>query len=271
MMAKSFYPVIGGVERTVYELARGLNRYYDITLLTVSEDRRFREESFDGIKVIKTPRFAKILSTPMSFNYPLWFKKLSINTDLIHLHSPHPVGELVLNTFPTYTKILTTYHFDIVKQSYLKWLYSPLLKTVFRKSQKIVTSNPNIIQTSSLLEDYQDKCIAIPFGIKISEYLLSQEQLKNALALKNKYSKPVILFVGRLVYYKGVEFLIKAMARIDANLIIIGEGPLRKRLGVLVNNLGIANKVEFIDHLPREDLLLYFNICDVFVLPSVAR
>lgn len=271
MLVKSFYPVIGGVETTVFELARGLSKKYSIIILTVSEDKNFRQEEKDGFEIIKAPRIAKILSTPFSIDYPFWVKRIINSADIIHLHSPHPIGELSLLVFPPSKKLLITYHFDIVKQKYLNPIYNPLLKYIFSRSEKIVVSNPNIIQTSSFLEKFRDKCVIIPFGIKIDEYLLNQEQIKNAGILKNKYKKPVILFVGRLVYYKGINYLIQAMATVDANLIIIGEGPLKKKLIALVDTLKITDKVEFLNHLPREQLMLYFSICDIFVLPSVAR
>lgn len=271
MLVKSFYPVIGGVETAAFELARGLSAKYSIIILTVSEDKNFRREEKDGFEIIKTPRIAKILSTPLSINYPLWVNRIINSVDIIHLHSPHPIGELSLLVLPTSKKLLITYHFDIVKQKYLNPIYNPLQNHIFSKSEKIVVSNPNIIQTSSFLENFRNKCVSIPFGIRINEYILNQDQIKNATMLKNKYKKPVILFVGRLVYYKGIEYLIRAMTMVDANLIIIGEGPLKKKLITLVDKLKVTDKVEFINHIPREQLMLYFNICDIFVLPSIAR
>jgi rhamnosyl/mannosyltransferase len=271
MMVKSFYPIIGGVETTVHDLARGLSNDYQITILTVSEDNEFRLEYYDGFKVIKTPRFAKVLSTPISFSYPLWVRKLTRKVDLIHFHAPHPLGELSLHLFPSNTRFLVTYHFDIVKQKKLKWIYYPSLKKILKKAEKIVVSNPNIIASSDFLSVFKKNCIEIPYGIKLEEYKLKPSLENRALNLKETYSKPLILFVGRLVYYKGVEYLLKAMQNIDANLLIIGEGSLRSDFIKIVDELNLNNRVEFKNHLPREELLLYFYICDLFVLPSVAR
>jgi rhamnosyl/mannosyltransferase len=271
MMVKSFYPVIGGVETAVYEVARGLSKDYDITILTVSEDKKFRLENYDGFKVVKTPRFAKVLSTPISFSYPFWVRKLSLEADLIHFHSPHPLGELSLHLFPSNTRLLVTYHFDIVKQKNLKWIYYPSLKKILQKAKKITVSNPNIITSSDLLSVFKDNCIEIPYGIRLEEYNLKPSIVGRALKLKEKYSKPLILFVGRLVYYKGVQYLIEAMQNIDAYLLIIGEGPLKNKLIKIVNKLNLTNRVEIKNHLSREELLIYFYICNLFVLPSIVR
>ena len=45
----------------------------------------------------------------------------------------------------------------------------------------------------------------------------------------------LIVSVGRLVYYKGFEYLIRAMTRVSGKLIIVGEGPLRAKLGALAS------------------------------------
>lgn len=271
MMVKSFQPIIGGVETAVYELARGLSKKYSITILTVSEDKNFRREEKDGFEVIKTPRFAKILSTPLSINYPFGVKKIINSADIIHLHSPHPIGEFSLLIFPPPKKLLITFHFDIAKQKYLNFIYQPLVKSLFEKSERIVFSNPNIINSSNILSNFSAKCVQIPYGITIDKYVLNDKDKLIVKKMKEKYHRPVILFVGRLVYYKGVQYLIKAMQKVDANCIIIGDGPLKKSLMKMVDKLCLSDRIEFKPHLPHNELLLNFSMSDIFVLPSVAR
>jgi rhamnosyl/mannosyltransferase len=87
--------------------------------------------------------------------------------------------------------------------------------------------------------------------------------------LRAQYGPRIILFVGRLVYYKGVEYLIKAMPEIEAKLILIGEGPLKKKLKEIVRSLSLWDKVVFQSPVPDSDLVAYYHACDVFVLPSV--
>jgi rhamnosyl/mannosyltransferase len=270
-MVKSFYPLIGGLETTVYEITSGLSKDYDITLLTVSEDRKFRDENYHRFRVIKTPLLIKTLSTPLSVSYPNWLKKLTQKTELIHLHSPHPLGEFSLRLFPPRARLVVTYHFDIVRQKNWKWLYDPLLKKIFKRADAIVVSNPNLLSSSEIIKLFSEKCVVIPYGIQIDEYRLNPEELKQASNLKTKYPKPLILFVGRLVYYKGLEYLIRAMQKVNAQLVIIGEGPLRKYLEALTQKLNLSARVEFVNHLSKKELRLYYHICDIFVLPSVAR
>jgi glycosyltransferase involved in cell wall biosynthesis len=81
--------------------------------------------------------------------------------------------------------------------------------------------------------------------------------------------KPILLAVGRLVYYKGFEYLIRAMAEVDASLIIIGKGPRKQSLVALAEELGVSDKVTILDEV--EDVNPYHHAADVFVLPSIAR
>jgi len=85
--------------------------------------------------------------------------------------------------------------------------------------------------------------------------------------------KKVVLFVGRLVPYKGVEYLLAAFNILktgEAALVIVGEGPLDGELKEKAASLGLKNVV-FAGAVPGEDLPGYYAACDVFVLPSVTR
>ena len=78
-------------------------------------------------------------------------------------------------------------------------------------------------------------------------------------------------FVGRLVPYKGIEFLIRAMENVKARLWIVGTGPLEASFKRLAAAKGIADRVVFLGHVADEDLLAYYHACDIFTLPSVTN
>ena len=82
---------------------------------------------------------------------------------------------------------------------------------------------------------------------------------------------PIILAVGRLIYYKGFEFAIRAMAQLPATLLLVGDGPLRASLEAISRELGITERVRFVGEVHNRDLLPYYLASDVFVLPSIAR
>lgn len=85
--------------------------------------------------------------------------------------------------------------------------------------------------------------------------------------------KFTILYLGRLVRYKGVNYLIKAFSKLrkdrdDVKLLIVGDGDFKNSLEGLVRELGTLN-IEFMGACDPKDKFYYYDICDVFVLPSV--
>jgi rhamnosyl/mannosyltransferase len=81
----------------------------------------------------------------------------------------------------------------------------------------------------------------------------------------------LILSVGRLVYYKGFEYLIRAMQQVRGRLIIIGDGPLNQKLSQLVAELGLGDKVVLAGEIQNADVTPYYHAADLFALASVAR
>jgi rhamnosyl/mannosyltransferase len=270
-VAKAFYPVIGGVEKTVYDIATAAAREFDVTVLAVSEDRRSSTEAFKDFTVTKVGKLAKLFSMPISLGYLPRFRELARHADLVHVHSPYPLGELTLVLNPVKVPVIVTYHFDVVRQRAVAPLYNPILHAVLRRADRIVATNPNTPRSSPILRRYPDKVSAIPFGIRVEKFALSDTDKESVLTLRRGFSRPLVLFVGRLVYYKGVEHLIRATAQVDADFVIIGDGPLKEGLVRLATDIGVASRVHFLEYLPRRELFKYFHASDLFVLPSVAE
>jgi glycosyltransferase involved in cell wall biosynthesis len=84
---------------------------------------------------------------------------------------------------------------------------------------------------------------------------------------------PKILFTGRLIERKGVEYLIKAMplilAKRRAILQITGNGDQRKNLEALANSLGLRESVQFLGFVSNQQLDELYSECDVYVNPSI--
>ena len=118
---------------------------------------------------------------------------------------------------------------------------------------------------------FKDKCQVIPFGINIEEFRLTPEIAKKAQEIREKYKEPLILFVGRIVPYKGLRYLIEAMKEIEAQLLIIGKGPLENRLKRLAKRLGIGNKIIWTGEVNRKDLISFYHACALLVLPSISN
>jgi len=77
------------------------------------------------------------------------------------------------------------------------------------------------------------------------------------------------LFVGRLVPYKGVDVLLRAMPHVPGSLVLVGDGPLRRDLEGLAVRLGLSGRVHFIGSVSQDDLVALFHAADLLALPSV--
>jgi glycosyltransferase involved in cell wall biosynthesis len=85
---------------------------------------------------------------------------------------------------------------------------------------------------------------------------------------------PLLLTNGRLVPQKGMYYLIEAFYMLkkyfkDAKLMIIGKGPLKDELASQCFRLGVQSSVSFVTGIPEEELPLYYNSADLFVLPTL--
>jgi rhamnosyl/mannosyltransferase len=113
------------------------------------------------------------------------------------------------------------------------------------------------------------KCTVIPLGIDLTPFLQSSSQ--GIGLIKEKYGSPIILFVGKLRYYKGLQFLLEAMKDIPAKLIVIGNGPMEKEWRNLASKLKINEKVFFLGEIGGEQLAHFYGASDIFVLPACER
>jgi len=96
------------------------------------------------------------------------------------------------------------------------------------------------------------------------------EEMKSLREIKEKY-KDFVLFVGRLNYYKGVQYLVEAMKEIDANLVIIGQGAEKSNLELKIKEFSLENKVFFLPPQGEKELINFYQAAKIFVLPSIFK
>jgi glycosyltransferase involved in cell wall biosynthesis len=135
----------------------------------------------------------------------------------------------------------------------------------------LVTSLARLYWKSIGVDD--NKLMTAPLQISLLE-VNEKDYLKFEELKKSFKCHKVVLYFGRLVKYKGVEYLIKAFAKLseenkEACLIIAGEGPERQRLEKLCKELKLDNRVHFTGFVKEEDKAAFFLLCDVFVHPAI--
>jgi rhamnosyl/mannosyltransferase len=164
-----------------------------------------------------------------------------------------------------------TYHADVVRQRRLLPLYNPILTRTFGAAQRIIASAEENVTSSPVLTRYRDKVTVIPFGVDAKALALSPDEAAAVEHRRAAASQPLVLFVGVLRPYKGLDVLLKAMARVPAQLVVVGRGPARFELTALAARLGITGRVNFLGEVSDSERRVLLHACDVFVLPSIDR
>ncbi len=219
------------------------------------------------VPVTRVASIGKLFSCSMAPTYPLWARKF--DADLIHVHMPNPLAELSALIADPDIPVVAQFHSDVVRQRNLLRLYGPFLDAFYRRANCIVVPTPRHIEISAFVSKYREKCRVVPFGVPLSRFELDEAGRDKVDELRD--GLPSVLCVGRLVSYKGVEFLIRALEEVKARLWIIGAGPLEDSLKNLAREKGLAGRIEFLGQVSDKDLIAYYHACDVFVLPSITN
>lgn len=271
MVNKLYPPWVGGMEVHLAQLARQLvaSGQVDVRVIVGQEQRgRFVEELVDGVPVLRAATIARVARTPITIGLARLLR--SVGADVYHFHSPYPWAEFVALGASLRAPIVVTWYHDIVRQRLLLKLYRPLLDRFLARAVRIVAWSPEALAGSPLLRRHAAKTTVIPGGIDTTPFVPCERSRGKAAALRRALapSGPVILFVGRLVYYKGVDVLLRAMAFVPGTLVVVGRGPLDAELRTLAGGLGIAGRVRFAGGVAADDLPPYYQASDVLVLPS---
>jgi len=116
-------------------------------------------------------------------------------------------------------------------------------------------------------------------GVDPEKYSPKQVSEEKKTELRQQYGLKendlMALFIGRLVWVKGVDKLIMAMPEVlkkvpNAKLVIVGLGDMQDYLKALVNKLKLQDAVKFrFEFVPEEERIVHYAACDVAVFPSL--
>jgi len=266
-IGKYYPPHVGGIETHLKLLCESIRDKFDVRALVASGTRYGGESIVDGVAVTRAATIVTIGGSPVCPSMISTLKTLE--PDIIHVHLPNPAAELTVMAARTRAAIVATWHSDVVRQRRLARMFAPIEQRFLARCAAIIATSANYIDSSELLCSLERRPVVIPYGIDASEYAAVPDAA--GAAIKSRYRAPILLAVGRLVYYKGFEYAIRAMAKIDATLLIVGDGPLRAALEAAARAAGVSDRVVFIGEMQPAEIIPYYHACEVFVLPSIAR
>ncbi len=270
-IGKFYPPYFGGIEKVNYDLVEGLNSQGIVTDVLCSNHTRTTEITENLYKIYRASTFKVVASTPISPKLISILKKIKDKYDIIHVHLPNPMANLALFLTRPKAKIILHWHSDIIKQKFILKFYSPLQKWLLQRADSVVITTPTYLEGSKTLQNYHQKVTYIPIGIDYKEFPINQTFLEH-LKRENQHKK-VILSLGRLVYYKGFEYLIESAKYLPKNflILIIGEGHLQEKLQHKINEKQLQHKVKLLGKVPFNELGAYYQLCDIFCMPSTER
>lgn len=260
---KDYHPVLGGIENHIKQLAEAQTAVgHTVTVLVTNPNRQPKQAQINGVNLVRARRLATVASTPLSPSLPLQNRRLP--ADIVHVHSPYPIGELSQWLLGRKRPYVIGYHSDVVKQQGILRFYRPFLKRVLAGAGRIMVGSNNYVQSSPFLRPLAAKCRIVPYSVDVARFA-------GARPLIPPTDLPALLFVGQHRYYKGVDDLIRAMPQLQARLLIGGDGPKRTEWEKLAQQLGVADRVQFLGRIADEDLPGFYASGDIFVLPSNSR
>ena len=270
-VGKFYPPAPGGMERVVQLLCENERPGVDSVVLAANTSPHTVREVWHGVPVTRVASVASIGSVGICPTFPAVLARTP--RDITVIHEPNPVA--LVSDWITRGRgpLVVWFHSEVVRA---RWkynvLYRPFLRRVLTRAHRIVVSSPRLADHARELADFRSKCVVIPFGIDVERLDATPAVTARAAQIVAEHPGPRLLFIGRLVPYKGVGVLIDAMASVSgATALILGDGPLRGELEARAAASGAAGRVRFLGALPDAEVVAHLHACDVFVLPSVSR
>ena len=284
------YPprVVGGIARVVHDLSQRLIKDgHEVTVVTYRDEGMPEFEDDKGVKVYRVYNYMinpnNFIDWIMQMNFNMVAKASEIiskegNFDVIHAHDwlVAYAAKTLKNSYGT--PIVSTIHATEsgrnsgIHDETQRYINDTEWMLTYESSEVIVNSNYMKNELQRLFGLPYEKINVVPNGVNLTLY----NDVEKDYEFRRKYAsdnEKIILFVGRLVYEKGVQHLISAMPKIlngyhDSKLVVVGKGGMLDDLKAQAESMGIANKVYFTGYLNSKQVQKIYKCADIAVFPS---
>ncbi len=284
------YPprVVGGISRVVYDLSRTLRKDgHDVTVITYRDGNTPYFEDDKGVKVYRVDNYMinpnNFIDWVMQLNFNMIAKANEIMReqglfDVIHAHD-WLVAYTAKNLKNSYNiPIVATIHATEagrnsgIHDEQQRYINDTEWMLTYESAEVVVNSNYMKGELQRLFGLPYEKINVVPNGVNLNLF----NGIEKDYTFRRKYAmdnEKIILFMGRLVYEKGIQHLISAMPKVlsgyhDSKLVICGRGGMLDELKQQVDAMGISNKVYFAGYMGGKDVQKIYKVADVSVFPS---
>ena len=284
------YPprVVGGIARVVHDLSKRLIKDgHEVTVVTYKEGDVPYFEDDNGVKVYRVDNYMinpnNFIDWIMQLNFNLISKACEIiakegKFDVIHAHDwlVAYAAKSLKNSYDI--PIVATIHATEagrnsgIHDETQRYINDTEWMLTYEANEVIVNSNYMKCELQRNFGLPFEKINVIPNGVNLTMY----SGIERDYGFRRNYAsdnEKIILYAGRLVYEKGVQYLIGAMPKIlqnyhDAKLVIAGKGGMIDELKAEVDHLGLGNKVYFTGYMDHKSLCKLYKCADIAVFPS---
>lgn len=250
----------GGVEEALDRCARGLAaRGHEVTMVCSAPEASDRVDA-DGVRMVRVRRRGAVFRNPIA---PLR-RHVPDDAEVIHVPATYPfVSDLIPLWEAARRAVVVDYHFDVHGTSALmdaaSWAHRATLGRGMLRATRIACKSLDYARHSRVLSALPDERLeCVPNGVELDDFPLHEGP------------RDGLLCVGRLVPYKGVDTLLRAMPsvheRTGARLTVVGDGPERERLRALARE--VRAPVDFVGRVEARELPLLYGRARLTVLPS---
>jgi glycosyltransferase involved in cell wall biosynthesis len=291
MLTWEFPPrIIGGISPHVYYLSKNLARNgAKVYVVTCDFPGAPQHEVVDGVQVLRidsyknpSPDFATwvyLMNVNMQKEAAALVNSLGGKVDVFHAHdwlvATAGIGLKHVFRKPLFATMHSTeigrrngIHFD-----YERMIHETEAWLTYEAWKVICCSDYMVSHVRWAFRLPEDKLVMVPNGVNTEVYAGHGEDLRE---FRSKFALPdekIVLFVGRLVYEKGVHVLVNAVPKVlekaNAKFIIVGNGYMKEQLSGLVKSMGLVHKVLFTGFVDDETLRKLQRCADVSVVPSL--
>jgi glycosyltransferase involved in cell wall biosynthesis len=270
-VGKFYPPVSGGMERMLQLLCEGERAIADSQVLVAhTASARTAHESLNGVPITRVGTIGRVGAVQVCPTFPVWLARAK--KDVIVIHEPNPIALVSYFLVRPRAPLLVWFHSEVVRP---KWRYNlfyrPFLRFALKRAAQIIVSSPSLANQAAALREFREKCVVIPFGLDAARLEPAPDTAPEAEAIRQRYPGPLVLFVGRMVDYKGVDVLLRALVGVECTTLLVGDGPRRAALEELAADLGLAGRAVFLGDVDDRRMSALYQACDLFVLPSVTR
>ena len=284
------YPprIVGGIARVVHDLSKRLIKDgHEVTVITYKEGDLPEYENDKGVEVYRVENYMIHPNSFIDWTLQLNFNMVAKATELINKNGKfdviHAHDWLVAYAAKT---LKNSYNIPIVATIHAteagrnSGIHDETQRYINDTEWMLTYEATEVIVNSNYMKGEIQRLFGLPFekinvvanGVNLNKF----SGIDRDYSFRRRYAmdnEKIILFMGRLVYEKGIQNLIAAMPKVlagyhDAKLVIAGKGGMIDELREQANALGLGNKIYFAGYLGGKDVEKMYKAADISVFPS---